>query len=359
MKNISTKILLATIIIFLSTNLSAKTTICYKNEWTKPSIIEKIKLDGGECNSEFSIYDMKNKGWNLQDIKITSGKKGLNYHYVLTTDKIIKIDNKKIEEQTEFSFEEIYAKLENVQNNEAIINKPNLRIGQSGIVMQRYDNGQKIIVSNAYVISSNDTYSKIKLIEFSDLKQKAIPTSKATAKDGDILILNYMYNKSLLISPSQDAFQVARANFSKNTFLHSDIFAAKLKKIKEPLPSKKTIQQFAIEQNLGTIFFIIKDKTYVVDTKTFAILNIYTLKYNYLEKEKMPFYTRVENIEKAPFDLIWENIKKLSFLKDLIGNDNRSEEEILLEGEIKKDEIISQNSIYNEYYKSILGLTND
>ncbi|MFY9075982.1 plasminogen-binding N-terminal domain-containing protein [Malaciobacter mytili] len=397
MKRVSTKILLATTTIFLSANLSAKTTICYKNEWTKPSTIGKMKLEGGECNSEFSIQEMKEKGWNLKDIKITSGEKGLNYQYVLTTDEIIKIDNKKIVKdientktattttvaqnlqntkdtkkventkivkkyietpyvQTAFSFEEIYAKLENVQKNEAIINKPNLRIGQSGIVVQRYENGKKIIVSNAYVTSSNGTYSKVKLIPFTDLKQEAIPTSNKTAKDGDILILNYMYNKSLLITPSQDAFQVARAKFGKNTFLHSDIFAAKLKTIREPLPSKGTIQQFAIDQNLGTIFFIIENKAYVVDAKTFAILDTYTLAYNYLDTEKMPFYTRVEDIEKAPFDLIWKSVKELSFLKDLFGDDERSEEEILLEGEMKQDDIVTKNNIYNEYYKSILGL---
>ncbi len=397
MKSISTKVLLATTTIFLSANLNAKTTICYKNEWTKPSTIGEMKLDGGECNSEFSIQEMKNKGWNLKDIKITSGEKGLNYQYVLTTDEIIKMDNKKIVEdiesakatpsavvakntqntqttkkvenkkvvknyietpyvQTDFTFEEIYAKLENVQNNEAIINKPNLRVGQSGIVVQRYENGQKIIVSNAYVISSNGTYSKVKLIDFSDLKQDAIPTSNRTAKDGDILILNYMYDKSLLITPSQDAFQVARAKFRGNTFLHSDIFAAKLKTIREPLPSKGTIQEFAIQQNLGTIFFIIENKAYVVDAKTFTILDTYTLAYNYLDTEKMPFYTRVEDIEKAPFDLIWKSIKELSFLKDLFGDDERSEEEILLAGEMKQDDIVTKNNIYNEYYKSILGL---
>lgn len=395
MKSISTKILLASTTIFLSANMYAKTTICYKNEWTKPSIIGKMKLDGGECNSEFSIQEMKNKGWNLKDIKITSGEKGLNYQYVLTTDEIIKIDNKKIVKnientktaptsiianqntqmakkvedkkvvnnyietpyvQTAFTFEEIYSKLENVQNNEAIINKPNLRVGQSGIVIKRYENGEKIIVSNAYVTSSNGTYSKVKLMAFTDLKQEAIPTSNQSAKDGDILILNYMYDRSLLITPSQDAFQVARAKFTKNTFLHSDIFAAKLKTIREPLPSKGTIQEFAIEQNLGTIFFIIENKAYIVDAKTFAILDTYTLAYNYLDTEKMPFYTRIEDIEKAPFDLILKSIKELSFLKDLFGDDERSEEEILLEGEMKKDDIVTKNNIYNEYYKSILGL---
>lgn len=359
MKKASIKLLLASSALLFANSVSADTTICYKKDWTSPSTIEKTKLDGGVCKGELSLIDMKKNGWKLKDIKITSSDEGLNYQYVLTTDDIIKVDNNaalKIQNQKPLSFKEIKTSLKNVNNKTASINIGNLRVGQSGIVLKEYENGQKLIVSNAYVTKTSENSSEIKFIPFMDLKQNAIPTSNAKPKNGDTLILNYMYDKSLLIAPSQDAFQVARGKFRLNTFLHSDIFAANLKSQREPLPSKSTIQDFAIEQNLGTIFIVIKNKAYVVDSKTFAILDFYTLAYNYLDTEKMPFYTRIEGIEEAPFAGIIKSITELSFLKDIFGDDERSEEEILLEGEMKKDEIVNKNDMYNDYYRSILGL---
>lgn len=359
MKKASIKLLLASSAILFANSVSADTTICYKKDWTSPSTIEKTKLDGGVCKGELSLIDMKKNGWKLKDIKITSSDKGLNYQYVLTTDEIIKVDNKaalNTKNKRPLSFKQMKTKITNVTNNSATINIGNLRVGQSGIIVREYEDGQKLIISNAYVTKTSQNNSQIKLIAFNDLKQEAIPTSKTKVQENDTLILNYMYDKSLLITPSQDAFQVARAKFRYNTFLHSDIFAAKLKTIREPLPSKTTIQDFAIEQNLGTIFFIIKNRAYVVDSKTFALLDSYTLAYNYLDTEKMPFYTRIEGIEEAPFDGILKSITELSFLKDIFGDDERSEEEILLEGEMKKDEIVTKNDMYNDYYKSILGL---
>lgn len=140
------------------------------------------------------------------------------------------------------------------------------------------------------------------------------------------LILNYMYNSSLLIAPTLDSFQSVRENFKLNNFIHSDIFAAKLKVDHKPYPTKEDIQNFAIEQNLGTIFMVIENKVFIIDTKTFAILDSYAINYENAEAI-MPFYTRVEEIE--------ESIFNLSYFDFFSGNKNLS---------------------YNDYYKKILGV---
>ncbi|AXX91196.1 hypothetical protein CPU12_13335 [Malaciobacter molluscorum LMG 25693] len=360
MKQASTKLFLAILALFTTTILSAQTTVCYKKDWTSPSTIDKVKLDGGMCQGEASFLDMKKKGWKLKDIRITSSKKGLNYQYILTTKTVLRFDNKKFVASNvtpgTLTFNTIKTQLTNVTKNSAIINIGNLRVGQSGIVIKTYDDGQKIIIANAYVEATNDTASKVKFLRFEGLKQNALPNSKSIVQENDTLILNYMYDKSLLIAPSQDAFIVTRAKFRNNTFLHSDIFAAKLKADREPLPSKTTIQKFAKEQNLGTIFIVISNKVYIIDSKTFAVLDTFSLAYNYLDTDRMPFYTRITGIEESMIDSVWKSIKKLSILKDLFGDDERSEEEILLEGEMTKDEIVNKNDIYVDYYKTILGL---
>jgi len=132
-----------------------------------------------------------------------------------------------------------------------------------------------------------------------------------------------MYNSSLLIAPSLDSFQAVRSNFKSNNFIHSDIFAAKLKVTNTPFPTKEDIQKFAIEQNLGTIFFVLNNKVYVVDTKTFTILAKYNFAYENKEYQ-MPFYTRVEEIEGSIFDF--------SFFSS------------------------NEDLTYDEYYEKVLGL---
>jgi len=88
-----------------------------------------------------------------------------------------------------------------------------------------------------------------------------------------------MYNSSLAITPTYNAFQGLKDNFRASNFLHPDVFAAKLKVTNNPYPTKEDIQQFAIEQNLGTIFFVLEGKVYVLDTKTFTVLAQYPYSY--------------------------------------------------------------------------------
>ncbi len=337
-------------------SLNAKTTICYKNSWQTPSSIETTKLDGGECKGEFSFKEMTKKGWILKDINITNAKKGLNYSYTFTNEKLVNMKKTTSinSNYKKLNFKPIRAKLQNVKEDEAIINIPNLRIGQSAVIQHHYTNSQNLLIANAHVISSNDKSSTLKLTPFLDLKQNALPTSNRKAKNGDIAIVNYLYDTSLIIAPTQNAFFATRAKYRDNNFLHSDLFASQLKIKKEPLPSKQTIQNFAIAQNIGTLFFIIDNYVYIVDTKTFAILEKESISYNLAEDKIMPFYTRVEKIEANAFTSIFG--KLFSFSNSLLKDEKKSEEEQLLEDKIKADDLSMDNEIYNNYYKTLLGI---
>ena len=71
----------------------------------------------------------------------------------------------------------------------------------------------------------------------------------------------------------------------------------------------------------------------------------------------MPFYTRVEKIEKTEIEklLNWKSIASLDFL-DFLGDDKRTEEQQLLEDEIEAGELTLDGAMYNGYYKAILGI---
>ena len=330
MTKIFNKLLLASATICLTSNLTfAQETTCYKNEVEKPSLIEDVTLDGGICGGKLSLNQMKNDGWDILDIKITTTQNKFNYTYYFT-----KGENKKLslnEETTttsnkEFSIKPLGIKIDNIANNKSTINVGNLIVGQTGVVVHIFDNDKKLIVSNAKVISSNSTSSVVEFYKFEDLKQNAVPTSKREVVNNDMLILNYMYNSSLLITPTLDAFQTVRDNFKLNNFVHSDIFAARLKVDHNPYPTKEDIQNFAIEQNLGTIFMVIENRVYVIDTKTFTILANYSVSYE-KNGSTMPFYTRIENIEETIFS--W------SYFDFFSGKGSMS---------------------YNDYYKRILGI---
>ena len=330
MTKIFNKLLLASATICLTSNLTfAQETTCYKNEVEKPSLIEDVTLDGGICGGKLSLNQMKNDGWDILDIKITTTQNKFNYTYYFT-----KGENKKLslnEETTttsdkEFSIKPLGIKIDNIANNKSTINVGNLIVGQTGVVVHIFDNDKKLIVSNAKVISSNSNSSVVEFFKFEDLKQNAVPTSKREVVNNDMLILNYMYNSSLLITPTLDAFQTVRDNFKLNNFVHSDIFAARLKVDHNPYPTKEDIQNFAIEQNLGTIFMVIENRVYVIDTKTFTILANYGVSYE-KNGSTMPFYTRIENIEETIFS--W------SYFDFFSGKGSMS---------------------YNDYYKRILGI---
>ncbi len=357
MKHINkTKLLLISASLLLAQNIYAKTTICHKNSWGKPSTIETTPLNGGECNGEFSLKQMKEKGWFIEDILIKPSKEGLNYSYVLTTKNPVSIEKNEVQKNIQstkpIKFDKSDILITNVSKNSAQINIGNLKVGQSGIIEHKYDNGKTLIVSSAYVQETSPTSSTLKFIPFLGLKQNAIPTSNRKPQNGDRFMLNYLYDESLLIAPNSESFRNVRKKFKNNNFPHTDLFAAYLKVNTTPHPTKNDIQEYALAQNMGTIFFVIESKVYIVDTQTFTILGTKPLSYIPGEA-KMPFYTRIEKIEASVLDNAWNN---LFGLLDFFQDDQRSEEEILY-GDLAKNVSKNSKTNYTAYYKNILGVT--
>jgi len=331
MGKIFNKVLLLGAVSLISSNLMAEETICFKNGVDKPSTIEDTALEGDICKGKLTVNDMKSNGWDVLDIKITSSQNKFNYSYYFYKENhssakpVSTTSNATLQTNVtaDFSIKPIGSKITNLQDNKSTINIGNLIVGQTGIVVHIYDNDKRQIISNAKVISSNANSSVVEFFPFDDLLQEALPTSNRQVSINDVLVLNYMYNSSLLIAPSLDSFQAVRSNFKSNNFIHSDIFAAKLKVENKPFPTKEDIQNFAISQNLGTIFFVLDNKVFIVDTKTFTILATYAFAYENGEKQ-MPFYTRVEEIEGSIFDF--------SFFSS------------------------NESLTYDEYYEKVLGL---
>lgn len=353
-----TKLLLLGVSILLAQNVAAKTTICHKNNWEKPSTIETIALDGGECKGEFSLKQMKAKGWFIEDILIKGSKKGLNFSYVLNTKNPVSVTKedvkKNIQSKKPVTFNKSDIIISNVTDKTATINIGNLKVGQSGIIEHKYENGKTLIVSSAYVQESSSASSTLKFIPFLGLQQNAIPTSNRQPASGDRFMLNYLYDESLLIAPNSDSFRSVRNKFQNNNFPHTDIFASYLKVNYKPTPTKEEIQEYALSQNMGTIFIVLESEVYIVDTRTLTILGKRPVSYLPGDSQ-MPFYTRIENIEDTILDKAWTNL--FGLLEFIEGKDKTEEEELY--GELAEDAKKNIKANYTAYYKNLLGVDGD
>jgi len=188
-----------------------------------------------------------------------------------------------------------------VTNNTAKINITNVAIGNSGIIIREIENNS-IIVTQAVVSKSNNINSTITFIEKEILPQDAIPTTKIKPRSGDMFILNHLYKTSLLIVPNLSAKKNLLKLYPNQNFLNEDFFAAHLKLTNSPLPSKKIISDFAQSQQIGTIFIVVKNKLYIVDSISFKIISSIDLQYQDTTTN-IPFLTKVTDIKTGLWSL--------------------------------------------------------
>ncbi len=198
----------------------------------------------------------------------------------------------------------------------------NLKIGQTGVIVNNYMENEAIIIATATVISSADN-SSILTYKHNDLfKQDAIPTTKLQPKDGDSLILNHLYNTSLLIVPNSEFKKLVLNNYDKQQFISEDFFASYLKLNNNPIPTKSDIIKFCQKQQIGTIFIVVNKYLYILDAYSFKILDTIELNGN-SNVTVVPFFSKIEEIEKGFWD----------FGEDKISDYNRYYSELL---ELKK-----------------------
>lgn len=218
--------------------------------------------------------------------------------------------------------------LTTVNQNIATISVGNLKVGQSGIIVHNTKNSS-LIIANAIVQSSSKKESTLILSESDILIQSALPTSNQKAKTGDIFVLNHMYHSSLLIVPNHEASKKIKELYPNQKFLNPDIFAAHLKITSLPVPTFRDIQSFCKSYNIGTIFIVVNNQLYVIDTN--SLHTLYTTKLSISdETTQSPFFTKITDIKTNLLDLGADKIKDYNdFYLELINNPNATKTSIL------------------------------
>lgn len=186
--------------------------------------------------------------------------------------------------------------LQEVKNNTAILKDNDIAKGATGIVLHKFDQNHQTIIALATVIAKKEGKLTIKFSKYKNLHQSALPAYKILPKKGDIVILNYLYNRMLPITPNEESYKQVTTKFAGYDLIHPDIFASKLYIEHEPKPTKEDFRQSCLQNDNALLLFAIDNKGYFVDCNSFKVLDSIDLPTG-TQKEKHPFYSRIPQIK--------------------------------------------------------------
>jgi len=169
-------------------------------------------------------------------------------------------------------------------------------IGSSGIVVHNFGKNHSSIVAKVIVISKKGNYLKIRFKKFDDLKQEVLPIPKILPKVGDTVVLNYLYDHALAITPNYKAYKEITSKYKNISWLHPDLFASELFADSNPSPNKEDFQKFCKEYSFSLLYFAVGDEGYFIDCNSFKVLQKERLE-QIDSKKIVPFYSRVKDID--------------------------------------------------------------
>ena len=196
----------------------------------------------------------------------------------------------------EFSMREYKAPLISVDEGiGTIIDSPSIVTGSSGVVMHRFDNIQSSIIARAVVTEKGGGFAKVRFEVFDALEQKALPLPGILPKSGDELVLNYLYDRSLIVAPNKEIYSEVVGAFKGVTFIHPDIVGSYLSYEYKPNPSRDDFRKMCNQSAAGLIFIAMNNEAVFADCQSFEPLKRFqsgAVKYY-----QLPFYTRVKDID--------------------------------------------------------------
>lgn len=208
-------------------------------------------------------------------------------------------------------FVEYKTKIISIDGNYATIkNAQSIKVGSSGVVVHNFGKDHSSIVAKVIVVSKEGDSAKIIFKRFDDLKQDVLPVPKILPGANDTVILNYMYNHAIAITPNYKTYKEVTLKHKDIEWLHPDLFAAKLFSESNPSPSRKDFGDICKDYSFSLLYFAVNNRGYFVDCNSFKVLKEESLDTG--DKKMLPFYSRIKGI-----DTSW-----LSFGKSKISNYN-------------------------------------
>jgi hypothetical protein len=199
------------------------------------------------------------------------------------------------------TFTEYTTKLLSVEGRFATVkDSPDIYIGSSGIVTHAFDATTQTIVARVEVVEKKDGIAKLKFNVYKDLSQQAFPLPGILPQKGDKVILNYLYNRSLIVAPNFKVFKEITKHFKDIQWVHPDLMGAYLAKEYKPNPNREDFQKMCALNATSLIFFALDYHGYFVDCHDFKIIKKF--KSARIKHVQLPFFTRVPDIESSWFN---------------------------------------------------------
>ena len=179
-------------------------------------------------------------------------------------------------------------------------NSKDIVVGSSGIVVHKFADKTSSIIARVDVVSKLGDKATLKFHTYTTLKQNALPIPGIAPKAGDQVILNYLYDRALIVAPSYKVYHEVTTHFKNITWVHPDVMGGYLAMHYRPNPDKKIFQDMCKENVTSLIFFALSNEAVFVDCNNFKIVK--ELKSSPIKTAQLPFYTRVKGIETSWFN---------------------------------------------------------
>ncbi len=201
----------------------------------------------------------------------------------------------------EFNFKPFYTLLISENNGTGVIvDSDRFLVGSSGVVMHKFGGDLSSIVARAVVTEKKAGFATVRFEVFSGLQQKALPLPNFLPQAGDEVVLNFLYERSLIVTPNEEIYKEIVKAFPNITFVHPDVMAAYLSRKYKPNPTRDDFRRVCAQNAAGLIFFALDNEAVFVDCGSFEILRKFkSLGVSYYV---LPFYTRVHDISAVFWD---------------------------------------------------------
>lgn len=174
-----------------------------------------------------------------------------------------------------------------------------IKLNSSGVVIQRFQTS-KSIIARASVIAKEKGLAKLKFSVFADLEQNALPLPNVVPQKGDEVVLNFLYDRGLVIAPDEQTYNKLVSSFPEIYFTHIDILGAQLIRSSSLAPKRSDFRKFCADNAVGILIFALEDKAKIVDCQDFS--ELYELAIAKPSSIQVPFYSRIGGYKSNFFD---------------------------------------------------------
>lgn len=180
-----------------------------------------------------------------------------------------------------------------------IKDNPKIELNSGGIVIKKIGKFETI-VARVKVVAKKDNLAKLEFKVFRALAQRAMPTPIIMPSKNDEVILNYLYDRVVIIAPNKASYRFVKDELSFAHIVNVDLLAAFLIDNYSKRVSRKLLRSFCRQNAVGVAAFVLRKQAYLYDCLLFSKLD--TIKTKFWPTQQRPFYSHIKTTRGAIFN---------------------------------------------------------